>query len=543
MYDAVLARESTFLEKSLSRGEVVSLHRDSLGAKSAADKANKRKDVLSNPVFIAVHSENPLKKGQIVEDLIDDYDKKETRAFCKMLMRAILSVELTGKAERIADDAGYHLERMGLTIEELRERFEQEVREEHQERQLQRQELAHLQARGFEQQKSIDLIRNEPCFAVPAVRGVQAGREFYLAQVPYPILAKLFVFDEEEAVPAELRAQRALNKKRAEDISEYMLANRSEYVLPSLTASVDMAMAFEPLDGMPQLGTLHIPMSATMLINDGQHRRYAIELALKGDSTLQSETAPVQIHFDQGLKRSQQIFADINSKAVKPSSAINALYDHRNPYNAWIQHLLNELPDIKKRIDFENATPGQRSYKLWSLVAFKKFVTLLTGVGERTINQVDETRLQAIVELVRRFFEECRKHIPQFADMINGWMPASDVREMLVIGHAVFLEALGIFGRESLFAGPYLAPIDRDAKVIDPSRARWDAMPRLKDVETNKGSRMWENRCVVLGKMQKTTDGTKSTAAQLLKIAGISLPEDLAAVNARVVAVAEAINT
>lgn len=93
---------------------------------------------------------------------------------------------------------------------------------------------------------------------------------------------------------------------------------------------------------------LHIPMSATMLINDGQHRRYAIELALKGDTTLQNETAPVQIHFDQGLKRSQQIFADINSKAVKPSSAINALYDHRNPYNAWIQKLLNGMPNIKK---------------------------------------------------------------------------------------------------------------------------------------------------------------------------------------------------
>ena len=57
-------------------------------------------------------------------------------------------------------------------------------------------------------------------------------------------------------------------------------------------------------------------MSATMLINDGQHRRYAIELALKGDTTLQNETAPVQIHFDQGLKRSQQIFADINLSLI-----------------------------------------------------------------------------------------------------------------------------------------------------------------------------------------------------------------------------------
>lgn len=133
------------------------------------------------------------------------------------------------------------------------------------------------------------------------MRGIQAGQEYFLAQIPYPILARLFVFDEEEAVPAELRAQRALNKKRAESISEYMLDNRDTYVLPALTASVDKAMAFEALEGIEQLGTLHIPMSATMLINDGQHRRLAIEMALRNDETLRHETAPVQIHFDQGL--------------------------------------------------------------------------------------------------------------------------------------------------------------------------------------------------------------------------------------------------
>ncbi|HCF9150868.1 TPA: hypothetical protein NI581_005789 [Pseudomonas aeruginosa] len=59
-------------------------------------------------------------------------------------------------------------------------------------------------------------------------------------------------------------------------------------------------------------------------------------------------------------------------------------------------------------------------------------------------------------------------------------------------------------------------------------------MQRLAALETSKSDAMWENRCVVLGKMQKTTDGTKSTAAKLLQVAGIALPEDLAAVNGRV---------
>lgn len=49
MYDVVIAREACFLDKSISRGEVVSVHRDMVAAMTARDKLNKRKR--------AIHSE------------------------------------------------------------------------------------------------------------------------------------------------------------------------------------------------------------------------------------------------------------------------------------------------------------------------------------------------------------------------------------------------------------------------------------------------------------------------------------------------------
>ncbi|HBO2764207.1 TPA: hypothetical protein L4I52_003327, partial [Pseudomonas aeruginosa] len=92
MYDVVIAREACFLDKSISRGEVVSVHRDMVAAMTARDKLNKRKRAIhSESAFIAVHSENALRKGEIVEQLIDDYDREQRRAFCKRLMAAILS--------------------------------------------------------------------------------------------------------------------------------------------------------------------------------------------------------------------------------------------------------------------------------------------------------------------------------------------------------------------------------------------------------------------------------------------------------------------
>ncbi|MDZ5605295.1 DNA sulfur modification protein DndB [Pseudomonas sp. RP23018S] len=531
MHYCVVSRNSTYLDKHVECGEIVSVHTTLSIAKEKAAKLLLRN--IGRNDFIAVESEQPRKKGDIALDLIELYDVAKRENRCLDLMRAILSVELTGKRSPFADDAGYHLQDLGLTIEELREKYEPLVRQEHMNATDLRQAEAQKRSRAYTEQKAIDEIRNEPCFAVPAVRGIQARGEFYLAQIPYPILAKLFVFDE-EAVPAELRAQRVLNKKRGEAISDYLLENRDDYVLPALTASVDTRMAFEPMGGVSQLGMLHIPMSATMLINDGQHRRHAIELALRSDPTLQNETAPVQIHFDQGLKKSQQMFADINSKAVKPSSALNALYDQRNPYNGWIQCMLGAMPEIKKRIDFENSTPGPRSYKLWSLIAFKKFVTLLTGVNEKTIGQQEKQRLDAASGLVERFLAECGQHLPNWAQMIESKIAAYDIRETMVIGHAVFLEALGIFGRVALFHGNRLIEFNRYEKVLDPDRANWMVMEKLVNINSAKLDPMWENRCVVLGKMQKTTDGTKSTAAKLLQLTGVPLPEDLASVNERV---------
>lgn len=536
-YDAVIAAQACCLDKSYERGQVVSLHTSETTAYYQAQKLQKRKNGLGTEVyFVHIHSTEPLTKGQIVPELLDAYERKQTQDFHKRLMAAILAPELTGEDGGVlAKEAAYYLAREGLSLEELKERYEQVVREEHAERVLQSHNMAHYRAKGRELQPQVDAALKEFSYAFPAVRGIQAGHEFYSAQIPYPILAKLFATDEDEVVPAELRAQRQINPKRADALGDYILENPDTYVLPSLTASVDQQMTFEPLEDFPQLGLLYIPMGAAILINDGQHRRHGIERAIRANPMLKRETASVQLHYDKGLERAQQMFADINTKQVKPSSAITALYDLRNPFNTWtLQLLRKKLPDVNKRVDFENSVPGARSFKLWSLVAIKKFLTHLTGISANTIGQQTPEQLEAIEEFVVQFFTACGEHIPQWNAMLHGDISAYDVREQFVIGHAVFLEALGIFARHALFSGSYLTPMDRDAKVIDPSRAMWIMLGRMSAIEPAKTSPLWQNRCVMLGKMMKTTDGIKSTAAQLLRLAEVELPEDLARIDDKV---------
>ena len=122
-----------------------------------------------------------------------------------------------------------------------------------------------------------------------AVRGVQAGRAYYIAMVPLRTLERLFSFDS-DSLPTQLRSQRGLNKGRIPAIARYLVENASEYVLSAISATIDGAFRFEPVPGQRSVGTLAIDMAGTILINDGQHRSAGIVEALRERPTLGNET-------------------------------------------------------------------------------------------------------------------------------------------------------------------------------------------------------------------------------------------------------------
>src|ERR1700732_4058671 len=141
-------------------------------------------------------------------------------------------------------------------------------------------------------------------YTFSALKGVQAGSEYFVAMCPLKLIPKIFLFDEDE-LPAELRAQRAINRSRVPEIARYLVENPNEYVFSSITASMDAEVRFEPLGNKDSLlGKLTIPMSAKFIINDGQHRRAAIEAAIKERPELGDETISVVFFQDGGLRRS-----------------------------------------------------------------------------------------------------------------------------------------------------------------------------------------------------------------------------------------------
>ena len=114
-----------------------------------------------------------------------------------------------------------------------------------------------------------------------AIKGIQAGKEYFIVMIKLNELETLFPKLEEDVLP-ERRAQRKLNQKRIPAIKRYIVENIDTYVFSALAGSVDGEIDFTSFsDEYPEVGVLEISERAIFLINDGQHRKTAIIEALK----------------------------------------------------------------------------------------------------------------------------------------------------------------------------------------------------------------------------------------------------------------------
>jgi DNA sulfur modification protein DndB len=338
-----------------------------------------------------------------------------------------------------------------------------------------------------------------------ALRGIQAGREYYLAMCPLKLIPKIFLFDEDE-LPAELRAQRVLNRNRVPEIARYILDNSTDYVFSSITASIDGEVQFEPIE--PQgfkrnVGKLTVPMTARFLINDGQHRRAAIEEALKENHQLGDETISVVFFIDAGLERSQQLFADLNKHAVRPTRSIGILYDKRDPFSCFALSLSEQVPIFRGLTETEKTTISNRSTKLFTLSAIYQATQALLGKGKG--DDIGDSE-QA---LGRAYWTCLGEVIPEWRLIIAREVTAARLRSEYVHSHGVALHALGIVGQALIASYPdtwqkHLAPL----ATLDWRR-------------TN--THLWEGRAMQHSKMSKAGQNVSLTANAIKQALGLPL--------------------
>ena len=280
--------------------------------------------------------------------------------------------------------------------------------------------------------------RMEFFYRFPVVRGMQAKREYYIAMVPLKMLPKLFPA-EDEFLPPEYRAQRRLNEKRIPVISRYILENRESYVFSALAASIDGEFRFVPAGNSPDTGVLEISMDARFLINDGQHRKAAIEEAIKESPDLADETISIVLYRDKGLERCQQIFTDLNKNAVKTSNSISELYDSRDSMAVTTRSVVGRIGFLNRYTDKEKDILGKYSSSLFTLNTFYNANRAIAGRGQ----DPSEKFLFA-------FWNGVTAHMTQWRELEEKRITKVDLRENYISSQAVVIQALGRVGHDLL---------------------------------------------------------------------------------------------
>jgi DNA sulfur modification protein DndB len=250
-------------------------------------------------------------------------------------------------------------------------------------------------------------------------------------------------------------------------------------------------------------GELKISTNARIIIDDGQHRRAAIEAALADCPSLRSEDTAIVMYHDIGLGRIQQMFTDLNRYAIRPTKSLNMLYDNRAKFSLLIKECILKIPMFAGRMESEKSTISNRSKELFTLSGiFHASKLLLRDIPD-----------EEYPETVCEFWNAVARNIPIWQQAKEKTLLPQDFRERYICAHAITLKALGEMGNQLV------------RSVSD--RLQWDEHLRfLRDIQWEKESSELQGLVMIEGRISSSTSNQRAFADYLLKKSGWTIPSE-----------------
>lgn len=342
---------------------------------------------------------------------------------------------------------------------------------------------------------------------LPAVRGKQAGRDFYLVMCPLQVLSRLFR-EEDDTDRSALLTRHAVNAGRVPEIARYIADHPDSYVIPSITGAIDREVEFEPVSRKgtgPCLGTLKVPLSARLVIHDGLHRRLAIEIALKHNPELADETVPVVLYVDPGLGRSDQIFSDLKRHETRAPRSQSILYDNRDEVAIVAKELTQKVDAFQGMTETTRSKISNRSLKLFTL----------SGIYHATgalLAPRNKAPLIEKLDLATGFWTEVARNIPDWKLAKDRKISPAELRRTRIHAHAIALAALARVGRT----------------LIESGTTQWRGkLSALKSLDWSRANtRLWEGRAMIAGRLSKSNTSVMLTGNAIKQHLGLVLSAD-----------------
>lgn len=355
---------------------------------------------------------------------------------------------------------------------------------------------------------------------LPATRGIQSGKPYYMVTLPIKVLIKMLRLDDKGSVLE--RSQRTVNPTRVKKVAQYLETNfeSQSYVIPALTGVFecdDADIEFVPSAISESVGILKVPMTATAKLLDGQHRGSGLSAFVESNPQLDlgGETVSCQFYTGMSLTDRQLAFADINSNAAKPSASINSAYNHRDPLCRFAVELAElETAPFASLVDFEKNTVSAKSAALFPLKTIQDATAIFMGLGKKpTAQEIDSAREQTI-----EFWKK--------AANAQGWatvMPSDAKwwREDKLNTHTIVLKATALAGK---IAANTFGGIDK---------VNWDLWQK---VDFHRHSDDFKGRCIRESDYSMLVDSQalNLTANKLLLALNCPLSTEMAALETQV---------
>ncbi|HAV13931.1 MAG TPA: DNA sulfur modification protein DndB [Opitutae bacterium] len=345
-----------------------------------------------------------------------------------------------------------------------------------------------------------------PTRTIAAMRGVQAGREFYMAMCHMSFIAKHLPYPQNN-VPADKVIQRHINKARIPKIAEYLVKYYDDYVLPPIIASIDGEIEWEPLSADSenmQVGILKIPDSADLIINDGQHRCAAIQHALQKRPELKYETLGVIFYIDRGVKRARQMFSDLNGHPVRTNQNINATFDSRQYLPQLTKRVIENSALLRGRVELFASGCAIGSPRIFTISALTKSNrVLLDGI----ISQDIETD----AAICSRYWTVLEENLPEIEKLVPETITAREIKENYFYPYSIALQTLAAVANQ----------------LIKESPDTWEEqLAGIQKINWRRDNNEWEGRAMSGGRLTTGGNHPAFTKNFIKKKLGLPLSED-----------------
>jgi DNA sulfur modification protein DndB len=336
----------------------------------------------------------------------------------------------------------------------------------------------------------------------PAMKGMMGSRQYYTAMIKLAVVPKLFQFEDWSAIPPEHRAQRVLQKSRVPEITAYMTDNPDDYVFSALTASYEGEAKFRSFNEDNQnIGELELSMDAKFVINDGQHRRAAIEEAIKQNSEIGEHSIAVVLFPCEDLDRMQQMFSDLNRTARSTAKSLNILFNHRDLMAQVTLAVTECVPIFRKLVDKDRASLPLKSPKLFTLSALHDSTTAL-------LESVTEDNQKSKEESAVAYWAAVALNFPEWKMAYDGDIKPMEIRAEYLHSHSVVIWALGSVGRTLLMHHP----LDWKTKI-----------EKLSSIDWARSNKEWQHIAMMGSQILNRRQNREDTAAFIKQKIGLPL--------------------